>query len=147
MLTLSAWGGCASSGQGALLSPTEPQALPQLAPGEGSALVRLRSDESASYHLLYVRGSYQARSLPDHDLTLFVMSGRMRLRLGAKDYSAGSGDVVEVPRGVDVTVTNASGAPSTAYLVVTPPLEQGAMPSARREPARESAWRWTRWGR
>jgi quercetin dioxygenase-like cupin family protein len=140
--------GCAGRQGGSVLSPgSEGYPTPGNLEHGGAVLQQLRSDAGASYHLLHVSGA-QAPQRFDADVVMFVVRGELRLTLDGSNFLLVPGDVVEIPRGTQMSTQNIGSAQGKAYLVMSPPQAAGERSQNVSQPVakRGSAWRWTRWG-
>lgn len=54
-----------------------------------------------------------------HEEVLYVLSGRLDVRIDHDDFEAGSGDVVLVPAGASFCVSNNTDDPARAWVVTT----------------------------
>ncbi|MDH3583185.1 MAG: cupin domain-containing protein, partial [Phycisphaerae bacterium] len=77
----------------------------------------------ASYHLVRLRGAEKPHVHDRTDLTVFVLSGRVRMHLSDQVIEAAAGDVVEIPHGETHWAENIAAEASEAYVVFTPPFD------------------------
>ena len=87
------------------------------------ALKTLRTTPEASYHLVRLRGAEEPHVHDQHDGVVFVLAGRIFLRLGERTLALRKGDVVEIPRGIVHQAVNLASEASLAYVVFTPPYD------------------------
>lgn len=56
----------------------------------------------------------------DSDITVFLLKGQGRIRLGARELPVKAGDVMHIPRGVIHAFINEDRAPAAALVVYSP---------------------------
>ncbi len=83
----------------------------------------LKQTSEASYHLIRLAGAEAPHIHQNHDLVVSILRGESRIYLGGKAFTAGRGDVIEIPRGMPHWVENAGSGPCVAYAVFTPPFD------------------------
>lgn len=80
----------------------------------------LRADDRHSAMLVRLAGAERPHLHADHDLTVVLISGSVRMHLGGRDSTMAPGDVAEIPRGVAHWAQNLAADASVAYVVSTP---------------------------
>jgi mannose-6-phosphate isomerase-like protein (cupin superfamily) len=79
------------------------------------------SDDSFSWHALFPEETFVPPHMHvDQDEYIFVIDGRIDLLLGGERTSAGTGDLVRMPRGIPHAFYNNSGKPVQALFWATP---------------------------
>ncbi|MGH8761526.1 MAG: cupin domain-containing protein [Burkholderiales bacterium] len=77
----------------------------QFTPGPNGIAAHGLVNAGFSKHLGAGVGVFERCSVawtPDYDEVLFILDGELRLRVGAKTYVAGAGDVLWIPEGIAV---------------------------------------------
>lgn len=87
------------------------------------AFKKLYQTNEASFHFVRLAGKEQPHVHDLHDLTIFVLSGKVKMHLNEKSMIATKGDVIEVPKGIIHWAENVNGKPSEAYIVFSPPFD------------------------
>ncbi len=88
------------------------------------AIVHLRRTETASHHIVRLSGA-EIPHIHDHsDLTVTVLSGKVRMNLGDEVQIVGPGQVIDIPRGTAHFAENIAPGASEAYAVFSPPLDK-----------------------
>jgi mannose-6-phosphate isomerase-like protein (cupin superfamily) len=87
------------------------------------ALRTIRITPEASFHLVRIRTAEKPHVHDFHDGTVFVLSGKLRVRLADRTVTVGPGDVIEIPRGVLHWAENLDQSASEAYVIYTPPYD------------------------
>ncbi len=80
-------------------------------------------DRAASHHLVRLAGSEKPHVHDAHDLTVFVLKGRVRVHLGDRSVVLKPGDVVQIPHGLRHWAQNIDSHASEAYVVFSPPYD------------------------
>jgi mannose-6-phosphate isomerase-like protein (cupin superfamily) len=86
------------------------------------AVKTLRKTEAASFHVVRIVTAENPHVHDRSDLSVFVLSGRVRMRLGAHTVEIEAGDVIDIPRGVPHWAENIADQPSEAYVIFMPPF-------------------------
>lgn len=81
-----------------------------------------RANEWGSYHIALLNAAEKKHVHDRHDLTIVVLSGRVRMHMGDQVSEVGPGAVIEVPHGLDHWAEPVGGS-AEAYLVFTPPFD------------------------
>jgi mannose-6-phosphate isomerase-like protein (cupin superfamily) len=90
-----------------------------------SASRSLRVTRSASYHLLRVRTAQKPQVYDRNDIVMTILSGPMVLNLGVRRMEVNAGDVVDIPRGTVYWMENDGKKAGEAFVVFTPPQQEG----------------------
>jgi len=87
------------------------------------AVVESRRTEQASYHVVRLKGAEKPHVHDRHDLTVFVLTGRVRMHLGDDVFEVGPADVIEIPHGRAHWAENIGPDAAEAYILFTPPFD------------------------
>jgi mannose-6-phosphate isomerase-like protein (cupin superfamily) len=87
------------------------------------AVRTLRTTDAASFHRVRLRRAEKPHEHERSDLTVFVLSGAVRMHFADRVVPVGAGDVVEIPRGAPHWAENVAEGPSEAYVVFTPAFD------------------------
>jgi quercetin dioxygenase-like cupin family protein len=98
------------------------------------AVRTLRVTESASYHVVRLSGDEKPHVHRGSDLTVTVLSGKVRMNLEAQVVEVHPGQVIDIPKGSFHYAENLSDGPSEAYVVFSPPFQKGDNVPAKRPP-------------
>lgn len=88
-----------------------------LAPSDNIKAVTLVRSNHGAQLLVQVRDREPLHYHADSDITVFLLRGRGRLRIGSRDFPVAAGDVLHVPRGVIHAYIN--NGPEVAVAVVS----------------------------
>jgi quercetin dioxygenase-like cupin family protein len=117
---------CAISRPGTVFSP-DPAAGSVVWTEEDKAqdmVIRtLRTTPEASFHIIRLGGIEKAHVHDTHDITVFILKGKVRMDMNGQTRILRKGDVVEVPRGLVHAAENAGRDAAEAYAVFTPPFD------------------------
>jgi len=80
-------------------------------------------NEGASHHLIRLQGAEEPHVHDTHDLTVFMLAGKVAVRFGDRTVIARKGDVIDVPRGTLHWAENLSSGASEVYAVFSPPFD------------------------
>lgn len=79
------------------------------------------SDDSFAWHATFPEETFvPPHTHPEQDEYIFVIDGRIDLLLGGERRSAGPGDLVRMPRGIEHAFFNNGGKPATALFWAAP---------------------------
>jgi len=125
------WTGCASSGPAPravprIVGPLGEIALPTWTAEDRTKSVvvkELRRSDGMSAHAVRLLGAEPPHVHDRSDLSVFVLSGAVRMHIGDRVVPVGPGDVVDVPKGVPHWAENAAPGASLAYVVFSPPFD------------------------
>ena len=84
---------------------------------------QFRETPGCSFGMVRARERLSARSHREHDLVLYVHSGNARFNVGGRDYTAVTGDVVYIPRGLKYSAESSDGNPLDFFTVYYPPFK------------------------
>ncbi|MCG8556934.1 MAG: cupin domain-containing protein [Proteobacteria bacterium] len=84
------------------------------------AIRTLRNTGQSSHHVVRLNGAEKPHVHDYHDLTVFVLSGKVNMHLGEHVSSVETGDVIDIPAGQAHWAENAQRAASEAYVVFVP---------------------------
>ena len=79
--------------------------------------------ETASYAFVRLRDGEALHRHDKSDMSMVLLSGRARVRIGASEVELSPGDVALIPRGVPHAVKNLSPEPITGFAVFSPPAD------------------------
>ncbi len=88
------------------------------------AVQHLRKTDSASHHLVRLKGAEQPHVHEHSDLTVTVLSGKVRMHLDKHVIEVKAGQVIDIPRGTMHYAENLAPSASEAYTVFSPPLQK-----------------------
>lgn len=91
-----------------------------LPPGENIRALPLSQSDQSHNLLVQVRNREPLHLHADSDVTVFLLKGRGRIRLGERELPVQAGDVMHIPRGVIHAFINAGRAPAAALVVYSP---------------------------
>jgi quercetin dioxygenase-like cupin family protein len=77
--------------------------------------------ESASYAFVRMQAGEALHRHDKSDLTMVMLRGHARVRIGARDVELWPGDVAQIPRGTPHAVANLSPEPIVGFAVFSPP--------------------------
>ena len=80
----------------------------------------LWKDRASSHALVRLAGSEKPHVHDAHDLTVFVLKGRVRMHLGDRSVELKPGDVVQVPHGLPHWAENLGPGAGEAYVIFSP---------------------------
>ena len=87
------------------------------------AVLEVRRNAYISVHVVRLKGAESPHVHDRHDLTVFVLSGTVRMHLGDRVHVVGKGDVGEIPHGLTHWAENAGADAAEAYIVFNPPFD------------------------
>lgn len=87
------------------------------------AVRTLRRTHEASFHLVRLVTTEEPHVHERSDLTVFVLSGRVRIHLADRVTTVGPGDVIWIPRHIVHWAENLHPKASEAYAISSPPLD------------------------
>jgi quercetin dioxygenase-like cupin family protein len=88
---------------------------------------RLHGDEHATTFLIHLGTAEKPHTHDQHDITVVLVRGAVRMHLGDRVETMGPGDVVEIPRGVVHWAESMSKDGSVAYAVFSPAYDGSDM--------------------
>jgi mannose-6-phosphate isomerase-like protein (cupin superfamily) len=94
-----------------------------LGPSENIKITTLGQGQSASHHVVQVRGRESPHLHQTHDGTVMLVSGRGYLMMANKRIELSPGDIVYIPRGTAHYYVNTAPQPSVAFVVFSPPFD------------------------
>lgn len=83
----------------------------------------VRKADLTSHHIARVRVAESPHTHQRHEVTVFLLSGRVRAHVGDKHVELGPGSVVDIPAGTVHWVENLASEPSEAYVIFSPPFD------------------------
>lgn len=81
------------------------------------------STREASFHILRLRTAEKPHIHKRHDLTITVLSGRVKMHMDPRTVIVEPGNVIYIPKGVMHWAQNLDKNASEAYAVFIPPFE------------------------
>ncbi|MDX1565903.1 MAG: cupin domain-containing protein [Phycisphaeraceae bacterium] len=118
-----ALGGCQQPGPTVYLadgSVVQDADWPMWDRAKAMAVMPLWKDRASSHHLVRLAGSEKPHVHDTHDLTVFVLKGRVRMHLGERSVDLKPGDVVQVPHGLRHWAQNLGPGAGEAYVIFSP---------------------------
>ena len=94
-----------------------------LAADQDFRVVEIGRDAGTSHHHAAIRAAEKPHRHDHHDQLVVIARGHGTMRIGDDALPVGEGSILYVPRGTVHAFANASGAPSVAYVVYTPPFD------------------------
>lgn len=85
----------------------------------------VRRTDEASHHIVRISGAEKQHVHDRHDLTVFVLSGKVRMHMADNFWIMQKGDVAQIPHGLTHYAEHigADGTASEAYIIITPPFD------------------------
>ncbi len=83
----------------------------------------VRKADLTSHHIARVRVAEAPHIHLKHDVTVFLLSGRVRAHVGDRHVELGPGSVVDIPAGTVHWVENLASQSSEAYVIFSPPFD------------------------
>lgn len=84
----------------------------------------VRRTDEASHHIVRLAGAETPHVHDRHDLTVFVLSGKVRVHMADSVWIMQPGDVAQIPHGLTHHAEHIGpGDASEAYVVITPPFD------------------------
>jgi mannose-6-phosphate isomerase-like protein (cupin superfamily) len=84
------------------------------------AVQPLWNDRASTHSLVRLAVSEKPHVHDSHDLTVFVLKGRVRVHLGDRSVELGPGDIIQIPHGLRHWAQNIHPSASEAYVVFSP---------------------------
>ncbi len=91
-----------------------------LAPGANIRAIPLQKTEHSAQFLVQIRGREPLHYHADSDLTVFLLRGHGRIRIGERSRPARSGDVIHIARGAVHAYINEGPEIGVAFVVYSP---------------------------
>lgn len=117
---------CADGRRGLVLTPSGPLERIEWTDAElmrDMAIRPLRATDQASYAVVRIVTAEPPHAHDRHDLTVYVLSGRVAMHLADRTVIVEPGDLIDVPRSVPHWAQNLSDPASEAYVIFTPPFD------------------------
>jgi quercetin dioxygenase-like cupin family protein len=80
----------------------------------------LWNDRASTHSLVRLAVAEKPHVHDSHDLTVFVLKGRVRVHLGDRAVELGPGDIVQIPHGLRHWAQNIHPTASEAYVIFSP---------------------------
>ena len=84
---------------------------------------KLHSAAGTSTHAMRLVGRSDSRVHDQHDMTVVMLAGRADVRMAGKWHTAGSGDIIEIPRGSIYQFDQLGSEPVECYVIYYPPYD------------------------
>ncbi|MBI5611810.1 MAG: cupin domain-containing protein [Gammaproteobacteria bacterium] len=92
-----------------------------LAAGANIRVIRLQKTDHSAQFLVQIRGREPLHYHADSDITVFLLRGRGRIRIGERERPARAGDVIHIARGAAHAYINEGPEIGVAFVVYSPP--------------------------
>jgi quercetin dioxygenase-like cupin family protein len=92
-----------------------------LAAGENIRVIPLQKTDHSAQFLVQIRGREPLHHHADSDITVFLLRGHGRIRIGERARPARAGDVIHIPRGAVHAYINEGPETGVAFVVYSPP--------------------------
>ena len=83
----------------------------------------IRRNSYASHAVVRLAGPEKPHVHDQHELTVFILSGRARIHVADQVHDLKPGDVVQIPHGLTHWAVPVGPDPAEAYVVFTPPFD------------------------
>ena len=117
---------CAGERRGLVLTPAgplEPITWTDAELVRDIAIRPLRTTDQASYAVVRIVTAEAPHVHDRHDLTVFVLSGRVAMHLADRMVIVEPGNLIDVPRGMRHWAENLADPASEAYVIFTPAFD------------------------
>ena len=87
------------------------------------AVRQLNATRMASFHMIRLKGAEKPHVHDDHDLKVFMVSGKGMVHVGDLEYTMLPGEALEIPKGLVHWAENQAKDASVVYATFTPPFD------------------------